>query len=763
MLKAGDSARPAGGGRRLSVANGSISALLALLALLAMLPAALLKAQNAPPAYEWKNVVIHGGGFVSGVIFSPAKRDLAYARTDVGGAYRSEDAGKHWAPITDSIGRDDSNSTGIESLALDPQDADKVYIAAGLYTGEWAPQGAIFRSSDQGRTWQRAGIPAKMGGNEDGRNCGERLAVDPHSGSVLYFGSRHAGLWKSADSGATWARVTSFPVQESVTGAWQKGGISFVAFDRAAGSSGSPSPSIYVGVAQAGASLYRSDDAGATWSLLPGAPNDMFPCHVSFGSPGEVYFSYIDNLGPNGITNGAILKYTIKTGKWQNVSPVLPGTGDLGKFGFGGLTSDPEHPDTLMATTIDRWWPGDLIYRTTDGGKHWKELHSDAVYSAQDTPWAYHHKDKTGGTGWMTDIAIDPYDPSNVIYTTGAGLWNSSDVTAADKGKPTHWGFDDEGLEETVPITLISPPEGAHLISGVGDIGGFRHDDLAKSPAGGFFEDPVFSNTDKLDFAGQKPSVVVRVGRGSDKIVHGAYSLNGGDRWAPFAGEPPTSTHGSGSVAISADGSVVIWTPDKGFAFWTSDMGRTWNSCSGMGKGMTAVADTVNPDKFYSFDADTGKLYESFDKGQVFKERLDPIAPRSSRVSVKPAPGIEGDLWVIAADSLYHSTDSGVTFTKSDDISKALAIGFGKPAPGQSYPAIYLVARRGSVDGIFRSDDGGKQWLRINDDSHQFGWIHTLTGDPRIYGRVYLATSGRGIVYGDLAEPAGAATVQSAQ
>ena len=41
-------------------------------------------------------------------------------------------------------------------------------------------------------------------------------------------------------------------------------------------------------------------------------------------------------------------------------------------------------------------------------------------------------------------------------------------------------------------------------------------------------------------------------------------------------------------------------------------------------------------------------------------------------------------------------------------------------------------------------------WQRINDDAHQWGWTgETVTGDPRVYGRVYLATNGRGIQYGE--------------
>jgi hypothetical protein len=71
------------------------------------------------------------------------------------------------------------------------------------------------------------------------------------------------------------------------------------------------------------------------------------------------------------------------------------------------------------------------------------------------------------------------------------------------------------------------------------------------------------------------------------------------------------------------------------------------------------------------------------------------------------------------------------------------------PAPGQSYPAVYLAGSVGNVWGTYRSDDAGATWQRIDDPQHQFGWINCLTGDPRRYGRVYLGTGGRGILYGD--------------
>jgi hypothetical protein len=49
------------------------------------------------------------------------------------------------------------------------------------------------------------------------------------------------------------------------------------------------------------------------------------------------------------------------------------------------------------------------------------------------------------------------------------------------------------------------------------------------------------------------------------------------------------------------------------------------------------------------------------------------------------------------------------------------------------------------VRGIFRSVDAGQTWVRINDDQHQWGRAGdtAITGDPRIFGRVYIGTNGR--------------------
>ncbi len=118
-------------------------------------------------------------------------------------------------------------------------------------------------------------------------------------------------------------------------------------------------------------------------------------------------------------------------------------------------------------------------------------------------------------------------------------------------------------------------------------------------------------------------------------------------------------------------------------------------------------------------------------------------------------PGREGDIWLAGSGptgvyGLWRSVNSGTSFTQLANVQEADCVGFGKAATGQTVMAVFTSAKIDGVRGIYRSDDAGATWIRLNDDQHQYGWTgKSITGDPRIFGRVYFATNGRGIVYGD--------------
>ncbi|MET3984719.1 RICIN domain-containing protein [Streptomyces sp. PvR034] len=671
--------------------------------------------------YTWHNAQIVGGGFVTGLVFNPSRKDLLYARTDIGGAYRWDAAAARWTSLTDWIGGSDWNLLGIESLATDPVDPNRLYLASGTYTNDWAGNGAILRSTDQGATFQRTDLPFKLGGNEDGRSMGERLVVDPDHHDTLYLGTRKNGLWRSTDYGVTWSQVSAFPVKD---GASSGVGLSFVTFGPAG------SRTIYVGVADRTTSLYRSTDGGTTWQAVAGQPTGQLPQHGVLSGDGSLYLTYTNAPGPNGVTAGSVWKYTPSTGAWRNVSP------SSGGYGFAGLAVDPRHPSTVMVTTLDRWWPSDEIYRSTDAGASWKALGATSVRDDSAAPYV-----GTGIGHWMGALAIDPFASGRVLYGTGSGMWGSDDVTAADQGGATHWRVPAKGLEETAVLGLIKPP-GQPLISALGDVSGFRHEDLTKVPAKAL-SGPLFTNTTGIDFAQARPGFVVRVGLGGAQ--HGAYSTDGGAGWTPFAGEPVAGA-GGGAVAVSADGASVLWTPAGQRPFRSTDRGSTWTVASGLPTDAAVVADRSAANTFYALKG--GTLYASTDGGKSFTGRATGLGDGQ----LKATPGVAGDLWITGAgNGLLRSTDGGAHFAQLAGVQQAHGVGFGKPAPGATYQALYLSGTVKGVTGLFRSVDGGSTWVRINDDQHQLGGnvISVVIGDPDVYGRIYVGAYGRGVVYGD--------------
>jgi hypothetical protein len=312
-----------------------------------------------------------------------------------------------------------------------------------------------------------------------------------------------------------------------------------------------------------------------------------------------------------------------------------------------------------------------------------------------------------------------------------------------------------------VVADLASPPSGPPLLSGVGDICGFRHDDLNQPPSRGMFDNPIFGGTTSLDFAELKPELVVRVGN-NDKGRRGAFSSDGGATWTPFGSEP-TASEGVGNVAIAADGSTIVWVPRGAEPAYSQDRGTHWSGAAGLPKpgkspdwapvATKIAADRVNPKKFYAYDLLEGRAFTSSDGGAHFAETDTglPTLPDYQLLSgtVQAVPGKDGDVWLTTGKQLFHSTDSGKSYDELTSVTESYGLGFGKAAPGKKYPSLYLAAKMEDAVGLFLSDDVGESWMRINDAQHQFGSVWIIIGDPRVYGRAYVGTGGRGILYGD--------------
>jgi xyloglucan-specific exo-beta-1,4-glucanase len=741
-----------------------------------------------------QSVQIVGGGYVDGVFFHPKQQGLRYVRTDVGGAYRWQPLGVagasptcpgytksdgtptaprgnngeylqcgYWVPLLDSVGRANGGDQGVESLGLDPSDPQRLYLSTGLnYNNDPGQQNQFYLSDDQGNTFTVVNAPFPINGNDNGRDAGERFAVDPNLGTTIYYGSRTAGLWRSLDRGLTWNQVTTFPVTGKTGGA----GVVFVTFVAGSGTAGTATPVIYVGVSDYNyynadgsnngtpvySPIYRSVDAGATWQAVPGQPTsvpnpgggsspatyNLTPIHSVVGadgvsnSLGSLYVTYFSDQGPgDGYPGaGAVYEYTptvgvpAGAGTWTNITPssVRNGSDD---GGYAGVTLDAEVPGVIMVSTMDDYNNGDAIYRSLNYGQTWSIVEqntSGAINDVAFSPWlASATKALYVATeNWPSSLKIDPFNSNHAMYGTGETLWDTQNLLLTDINQQPVFSVGAYGsapsgvkqvrggssIEETVVLSLASPPTGAFLLSAVGDDGNFIHVSLDTSPILGAATNPLFTTATSIDFAQNKALTVVRVGsgifnaaanyasnapsyqpgsNGGPPVLCTAQNSSGqtctqvqipllfattatqgvaGNDWqgyptlydAPNLQSVNPSTKlsvGGGTVAIASDATSIVWATTDFPPACTGDGGNTWTPAVNGIIGAQVVSDRVTPGQFYMYDSTSGQLsmgMATVTAGTPFKCSLtfntQATLPAGSYGQVTASFGGAGDIWL---------------------------------------------------------------------------------------------------------------------
>ena len=520
--------------------------------------------RGADQCTTWRSAEVGGGGFVTGTVFHPTSPGLVYARTDVGGIYRLENSTQRWVPLNDEIGgiNNEFQHLGVLSIALDPNDPKRLYIATGQYGGSetWKLPSRIYRSTDCGASWLPFVTPGfKMAGNGEARGTGERMVVDPLNGANLLVGTSGQGIWRSSDHGATWTRVTQF-TQTS---------CNFLIYAHPSAANPGPQRRVYAAAnTLSGASFWRSDDNGSTWSEVPMHPGksigaEMMPLHGSFDAAGVFYSTWGDQTGPTNFqTRSQVWKLSADATTWTQIQP------PAGQGGFSGISADPRVPGHIVTTTIHRWWPRDEVYRSTNGGATWTAALTTAARSNGNSPWA-----ASVTPHWMTDIDIDPFNSDRAIFNTGFGLFQSTNLAAT--GSTRLWTFFNDGLEELVPLGLHSPTAGPPLISVTGDYTGFRHDRLDRSPLRGRHQPGNGSNS-IITGADLAPTKMIRQNSSATY-----FSQDAAATWQTFPTSPPPVINGHNRAIFSTNGQRVLWCPPNSPAYFSTNQGLTWSPSIG--------------------------------------------------------------------------------------------------------------------------------------------------------------------------------------
>ncbi len=375
------------------------------LLLSALLPVTLLAASSVGPPMPgvFRQTNLDAGGWLTG--FASHSSGRLYARTDVGGVYRSDDHGENWKFVSGEM----NSSAGlfVQGLAVGETSADLVFQAVGTsYTATDANRG-VWRTTNGGAAWEQVLGGVLFSGNDDLRWQGEGLSITPGSGDQEIFAiSRNNGLWRSTTGGGA--------------GSWNKQAGTL--FDGMIGHVVQMHPAfpneIFVGGLKGDgtSALYkgtRGGGGGITWSAVTVHASATSVTRLARLQSGEMFAAVQDGTG------NQFYKSDASGLIWSNITAtVLGGLTTNGPIGMCHVLRD--------GTTIVLGWIGRPTRKSTDGGATW----STVPFTITGTrPVAMLTSDTS--PGWSRgSLHQDPLDPDRWYLPNGFGPFVSSDAGA---------------------------------------------------------------------------------------------------------------------------------------------------------------------------------------------------------------------------------------------------------------------------------------------------------------------------------------------
>src|SRR5437764_14845075 len=164
-----------------------------------------LLAQNDPSsAMRWRGIGPFRGGRTVAATGVPGQPGVFYIGVNNGGVWKTTDYGRIWTPIFD-----DQPSGSIGAIAIAPSDPNVIYVGSGegLQRPDLSTGDGVYKSTDAGKTWTHLGL-------RDGQQI-PMIAVDPRDANRLFVAvlghpygpNAERGIFRSTDGGKTYEKV----------------------------------------------------------------------------------------------------------------------------------------------------------------------------------------------------------------------------------------------------------------------------------------------------------------------------------------------------------------------------------------------------------------------------------------------------------------------------------------------------------------------------------------------------------------------------
>lgn len=682
--------------------------------------------------YTWKTLRIGAGGWLNGLDVS-ADGSTLLVRTDTYGAYRLDSGQWRQLVTSSSMPAEDvgpEKNSGVWEIRVAPGNASRLYMSY---------RGRVYRSDDRGARWRRTAFaPVETDANDDYRNFGQKLAVDPANPDVVYAGTPESGLFATFDGGTSWQRVSTVP-------AGDKAGITGIAFEASSGTTGGRTRTVYAG--SYGNGVWRTTDAGGSWERVAGGPRIVD--HAAVSADGFLYVTSADG-DPNKV-------WRLSRDGWADVTPPER------KY-WHTVAIDPQNPSRLVAGS-----DGGYLIQSADRGATWGGVAWEVTRRATDIPWHAWTKEEYMSNGAMR---FDPTAPGKLWFAEGIGAWTT---TVTPGMSSVVWTSQSVGIEQLVANSIVVPPGGRPVLASWDrPLFYVENPDAFPSQHGPNNAHSVVMGW-HVDYASTDPSFLAAVVDWWG-IQQSCYSTDGGRTWTLFPSTPPWGEAGFGTLAVATPDNIV-WVPSNRRApYVTRDRGRTWQKILLPGvpdsrdgwDGLhwayflnrhVVAADRVEAGTFYMYHSSAG-LFRSTNGGASWTlARGGELVPYSNfNAKLRSVPGKAGHLFFTAGQqsggdapsgAFVRSTDGGASWREVPGVLEVHAFGFGKEAPGASYPTLFIAGWVNGTYGIWSSSNEGQAWTRIGDyPLGSLDQVKAIEGDHSTHGTVYVGFSGSGYAYG---------------
>lgn len=642
---------------------------------------------------QYRNIGPYRGGRSVAVAGHKDQPDTYYTGFTGGGVYKTENGGNSWINVSDGYFKTGS----VGALAVAPSDPNVIYAGMGetCIRGNMSAGDGVYKSVDGGDTWQHVGLG-------DTHFIGE-MVVHPDNPDIIWVaalghafgtgGNTERGVFKSTDGGQSWEKV-----------------------------------------------LYHNEHAGAVdIELDPNNPRVLYaslweayrnPWEMSSGGPGSGLYKSTDG-GEN----------------WTNISerPGLP-RGVLGKI---GVAVSPANSDRVWAI-IENDNGG--VFRSDDKGKTWNRVNSDR--SLRQRAWYYTH------------IVADPSD-EDIVYVLNVGFHKSTDGGESFEriGTP-HGDHHDLWIAPNNAKRMIVADDGGGQVT---YSGGKEWSSYYKYATAQFYHVILDNAFPYWVYGAQQDNSTVTI-----KSRTAGYGI-GEDDWHAVAGGE------SGYIAPDPDDPDVTYGGSYGgylnkynYETKQSDRIDVWPD-NPMGSGASELKYRfqwtfpiyISPHNSDALYATSQYVHRSTDEGMSW-ERISPDLTRNEKSKQQESGGpitkddtsveyyntvfafaespVEaGVLWAGADDGLVHvSRDNGESWQEvtPDGLPESM-ISIIDPSPFEGGTA-YLAANRYKFGDftpmLYKTDNYGQSWTRINDGIPEGDFTRVIREDPNRRGLLYAGT-----------------------